>query len=177
MKKVFAWLMLLTVMTLFTFSVATTPVKADDAWQPLFAGSPRYYTPWWWANKMQVGTVHVWNDADYLYVEYTTTDGWELMETHVAVAEDFEDIPQTKSGNPKVGRFPYKHEELGGVTADPYTISLDEGWEPGDTLYIAAHAVVEIPGVQEETAWANCGGPDAYFPGNNWATYFTYDVQ
>ncbi len=183
MKKAFAWLMLLIVMTLFTFSVATSPVRADEVWQPLFAGSPHYYSDWWWMNKMLVGWVHVWNDCDYLYVEYITEGGWELTETHVAVATSFEDIPQTKKGNPKVGHFPYKMTHDPPVTLYTYEIELE--WTAGTKLYIAAHAVVQKligydncdPIYQEETAWANCGGPDAYFPGNNWATYFTYHVQ
>jgi len=166
MKKAFAWLMLLTVIALFTFSV--TPVlahtEADPQWSPLFAGSPHYYTPWWWANKMEVGAVWVWNNETHLSVMYDTWVG--MHETHLAVAGSFEDIPQTKSGNPKVGKFPYKHEGLGGAMTDMYTIPHD--FDAGTELIIAAHAAL----CNGETAWADCGGPDAYFPGGNWATFF-----
>jgi len=96
-----------------------------------------------------------------------------MDETHVAVAGAFGDIPQTKSGNPKVGRFPYKHEGLGGVMTDLYTIPLSDFEPITGPLVIAAHAAL----VDGETAWANCGGPDAFFPGGNWATYFHYTVQ
>ena len=199
-KKAFIWTMLLTAMIIVTFSVATAPVKADEVWKPLFGGSPHYYgdpgpkdPDWYFEHRTRVGDVHVWNDGDSLYVTYYAYiwDCWVLTETHVAVAMfptmdengDGEinildaDIPQTKKGNPKVGRFPYKHEGLGGVASDPYTIPLGS-WGSGTTLIIAAHAVVENPCLDiEETAWTDCGGDDAYFRGNNWATYFTYTVQ
>jgi hypothetical protein len=40
-------------------------------------------------------------------------------------------------------------------------------------LFIAAHAVVQIREIQEETAW---GGEDT-FNDKNWATYFEYTIQ
>lgn len=178
--------MLLTVITLFTFSV--TPVlahtEADPQSNPLFAGSPHYGTDKW--NPMKVGEVHVWNDGDNLYVTYNTTySGIGMHETHLAVAikpsEDVNgdgeinildaDIPQTKKGNPKVGRFLHKHEGLGPATIDPYVIPLE--WDVGTELWIAAHAAL----CNGETAWADCGGDDAYFRGGNWATWFWYIVQ
>ena len=177
------------------FAVSTVPTMAHTAahpqWNPLCAGSPHYYgepgpkdESWYWNHRNVVGGVRVWNDVTHLFVEYDTTGYWDddvwvpsdwvLTETHLAVATDPDDFPQTKSGNPKVGKFPYKDEGLYN-THKLYTIPLDS-WGPGDILYIAAHAVVKN-GCREETAWADCGGPDAYFPGNNWATYFTYTVQ
>ena len=63
------------------------------------------------------------------------------------------------------GQFPYKE---GGSL---YTIPLsDLNVMPGDTLYIAAHAVVQN-GEQEETAW---GAGDEF--GKSWATYLRYRV-
>jgi hypothetical protein len=47
-----------------------------------------------------IGDVLVWNDVDYLYVKYVTTDDWCLTETHLAVAGDLEEIPTTKKDNP-----------------------------------------------------------------------------
>ena len=191
MKKAFAWLILLTVTALFAMSVtpALAHTETDPAKQWLLAGSPHYYgepgphsgTDWYWEHRMRVGTVFIWNDGDYLYVKYytNTTAGWYLTETHLAVVTDPEDFPMTKKGNPKVGHFPYKHEGL--TPTYEYMIPLEADWEPEDMLYIAAHAVVEKRSdgcvLQEETAWANCGGSEAYFRGNNWATYFWYEVQ
>ena len=175
-KTLLTNLMLLTVIALFALSFATA-VKADPVSKDLYAGSPHYYgepgpkdPSWYYAHRTYVGWVRVWNDGDNLYVRYRTTDVG-MDETHVAVAEAFKDIPQTKSGNPKVGRFPYKHEGLDGVYTDLYTIPLE--WDVGTKLVIAAHTALD----NGETAWADYGGPDAYFPGGNWATYFTYTVQ
>ena len=175
MKK--TWLMLLTAVALLAATVTPTlaHTEADPYEAPLYAGSPHYYgepgpkdLSWYLAHRNEVGSVFVWNDAENLYVTYSTAVG--MTETHLAVAIELEDIPQTRKGNPKVGRFPHKHEGLGGAITDPYTIPLDG---LSGEIIIAAHAVL----VGGETAWADCGGPDAYFPGNNWATYFTYTVQ
>ena len=162
-------------MTLLAVSMAVAPINADPLVKGLLAGSPHHGTPKW--NPMQVGTVTVSNDATNLIVTYETWNPWVMTETHLAVAKSFAEIPQTKSGNPKVGHFPYKHEDPGGVTSYQYIIPLSElNAGSSDTLYIAAHAVVEIPGCREETAWGDCGESFA-FPGNNWALYFKYVVQ
>lgn len=116
--------------------------------------------------SMDVGDVLVWNDEENLYVRYAT-DGWGLVETHLAVATDLEDIPQTKKGNPKVGKFPYKHEDLGGVLEDLYTIPLE--WDAGTTLYIAAHAVVapiSVMVIVSDTDVMVTDGSDGSFPRN-----------
>jgi len=123
--------------------------------------------------NIKVGTVTVSNDADNLYVTYKTDDGWEITETHLAVANSLEEIPQTKKFNPIPGKFPYSSKYDLAVTEYTYTIPLEDG----DTdLYIATHAKVEkqIDGgiIQEETAWGY--GDD--FNGANWATYSEYTV-
>ena len=92
---------------------------------------------------INVGTVTAWDDGVYLYVRYSTTDGWVLTETHLAVATSLDGIPQTKKGNPIPGEFPYSEEHCPPVTAYTYKIDMgEEGFEVGDMLYIAAHAVV-----------------------------------
>jgi len=121
---------------------------------------------------LPVGTVTVSNDGINLFVEYITTGGWVMTETHLAVAPvqrvlgeipdpipdpSPEDIPQTKKGNPIPGQFPYKHEDLGYITSDPYIIPLSEidiGVGADDILYIAAHAKVIRP-IEDcwETVW------------------------
>lgn len=171
-----------------------------------------------------VGTVDVWNDFTNLYVKYVITDlDWCLTETHLAVATASDDIPQTKKENPIPGQFPYqccydetegewlfvtKPEDLDAecsaewstetcLTAITYTIPLseiDEGVEPEELLFIAAHASLLnmdnivgyeldpdtgelitplVPIYQEETAWAD----GSEFEGKNWATYFECTVQ
>ncbi len=132
----------------------------------------------WAGQNIDAGTVTVKVESENLVVTYETKDGWEMTETHLAVSETFDGIPQTKKGNSIPGQFPYKHENLGGVTVDSYTIPLsDFNIECGDMLYMAAHAALQkmLPGggYQTETGWAD--GDD--FPGNNWATYFTVTIE
>jgi|Wag4MinimDraft_1082647.scaffolds.fasta_scaffold00364_4 hypothetical protein len=97
-----------------------------------------------------VGEVVVWNDGENLYVKYTITEPeWYLVETHLEVATNLGDIPQTRNGNPIPGHFTYKNEShTFGTTEYTYVIPL-ENWEKGDELYIAAHA--EVVKVDEVT--------------------------
>ncbi len=97
------------------------------------------------------GEVCVSNDDENLYVEYTTTDGWMLVETHLAVSRDdtgggewTENRWQNRTGNPAPGQFPHS-DPHGAEESYLYTIALDEigGEGDGDELNIAAHAVVE----------------------------------
>lgn len=124
---------------------------------------------------IDVGEVTVWNDADDLFVLIETTGGWLLTETHVAIATSMEELPQTGSGNPKVGHFDLSAEHDPPVATYQYHVAYE--YEPGVEVFIAVHAVVvlfdeEGNPVQEETAWAD----GLEFPGNSWATYFTYLV-
>lgn len=113
------------------------------------------------------GEVIITNDENYLYVEIILYDGWELLDSHVAVADSLDGIPQTESGNPKVGQFPYDINSF---------IPLGD-WECETELYVAVHAVVRGPNedgeIEEQTAWG-CGYP---FPGDQWATYSMHTVQ
>lgn len=89
-----------------------------------------------------VGDVLVWDDGSNLYVKYLVTEPDTcLTETHLHVATSLGDIPQTKKNNPIPGQFDY-NEEHDCVTEYTYQIPLDSLC--GD-LYIAAHAVVQIP--------------------------------
>ncbi len=124
-----------------------------------------------------VGVVEVTNDDEYLYVTYTTTDGWLLNETHLHIANESEYIPQTKKGNPKVGKFDYSSS-----TVHEYIISL-EGYNEGDEVIIAAHAAVQLfvelnPITGEnifryESAW---GEGDEFNEDRNWAMFITYEI-
>jgi Ca-activated chloride channel family protein len=131
-------------------------------------------------SAIDVGQVIVYNDMDYLYIKYVTEDGWYMTETHLHVADDATDIPQTKKGNPIPGQFDNVDYHNPGVQVFEYTIPWDDSWVPGTVLSIAAHAVVQkvmgydsegMPIYQVETAWAD--GMD--FDGKNWATYFEYE--
>ena len=126
---------------------------------------------------IDVGDIIIWQDATNLYVKYVTDDGWEMTETHLHVADAVADIPHTKKGNPKIGKFAYSEDHSPAVTEYLYTILWTV--DPGDILFIAAHAVVqkEIESLTEcteyqiETAWGE--GED--FGGSSWAMYIEYE--
>jgi hypothetical protein len=122
-----------------------------------------------------VGEVHVWNDADYLYVKYVVYAGWCISETHMHVADHLEGIPQ-RNGNPPPGRFDYGDEHHRCLTEPfQYEVPLASfAWPVGTQLYIGAHAVVRSRR-RQETAWGASG--DCEFPGKNWATCITYELQ
>ena len=121
--------------------------------------------------NIPVGTVVVENDEQYLYVTYQTDGEWLITETHLDVATQPEDLKQTSKGNAVPGRFAHKSEHDPGVATVRHTIDLT-AWPSGTQLYLAAHCVV-VSASSSETAWAE--GMD--FPGNNWAMYFSYEVQ
>jgi hypothetical protein len=133
--------------TWLCYELGTGPMVAD-----LFGGQ-----------TIDVGSVTIEEVAGDLVVTYETTGGWLIEETHLHIgdgddcAEAFGDIPQTKTGNPKIGHFDYASSHDPTVTSVIHTIplaSLD-----GDFLAIAAHAVVKLPLgedlFQEETAWGD----------------------
>ena len=101
---------------------------------------------------MVVGTVTVENDSEYLCVTYALNDealadDWLIYETHLAVAKEHGDIPQTGGNrwgtNPIPGQFPYGDDELDGVPYWSICIPLEElDVEPCNEVYIAAHAVI-----------------------------------
>jgi hypothetical protein len=118
--------------------------------------------------NINIGTVTVYNNDGFVYVDFQTVEPWVLTETHVAVYENLSDFPTTKSGNPKVGQFAYDID-----SEIPYTITC------GNSLYVAAHAsVVKLDGygnvIQQETAWGN-GTP--FNQNGSWAMYFTHEIQ
>jgi hypothetical protein len=91
-------------------------------------------------SAIDVGDVLVWNDVDFLYVEYSLIEGWCLTKTHLDVNISLENIPQTKKGNPIPGHFGYKeeHDHLSSFT---YEIPIS--WGIDTEIFIAAHADVE----------------------------------
>ena len=129
-------------------------------------------------SAIDVGEVIIWtNDPDFLYITYETTDDWYITETHLHVADSLDGIPQTKKFNPIPGHFDYKTDHAPPV--QEYTYTIPWTWNPGTTLYIAAHAVVleytgpilyDIPMYRIETAW----GDGLDFEGKNWATYILF---
>src|SRR5262245_36331618 len=91
------------------------------------------------------GTITIYNDKNYIYVQYTTNAPWVLSEAHAAVAATLDGIPQTKGGNPIPGRFAY------GATFDPevttYTFVVPTAGlgTAGQSVFVAAHAMLQAP--------------------------------
>lgn len=135
------------------------PAPNDASVYPLIAGQHIY-----------AGTVTVFSTQDgLLVVTYETTGGWTMKETHLEIALNPRDFPQTKTGNPRPGRFDFGGAQTSGTTAIQYVFEWGPAAAPGTTVYVAAHAVVG--GSQgSETAWSAGTG----FSGANWFTYSTY---
>ena len=159
-------------------SLTTTPPEPDEPeleCVDLTAGGGN--------NPTVVGEVCVGNDDDDLSVTYSTTGGWMLTETHLAVSADEPgggewthraNRWQNRPGNPSPGHFPYQGSHDPSVDEFTYTIPLaDIGVEPDDLLHIGAHAVLEKE-EERETAW---GEGDRFVDQGNWAMHFTYTVQ
>lgn len=92
-----------------------------------------------------VGTVEISNDGSSLHVTYTLENGWCMTESHLAVATDVAEIPQTKKKNPIPGQFAYGDFYDPCVTTDTFIILLsDIPADSDETLYVAAHAAVQL---------------------------------
>jgi hypothetical protein len=125
-------------------------------------------------------------ESELLCITYTTTDGWELIETHTWLGEYLTDMPQTRKGNPIPGQFPDNSGDISGSTTYTACFDLNQFGTEGGTvnlcnklLYAAAHAAVgrdtDGDGVydQTETAW---GDGDRMVDRGNWATRFTIQL-
>ena len=130
-------------------------------------------------SAIDAGDVDVWYDCTHLYVKYTTTPGWCITETHLHVAGDEADIPQTKKGNPIPGHFSYSTDHDPCETEVVYTIPRDG---LSGNVYIAAHAVVceatyencvPICTCDCETAW---GEGTEFANDRGWAMYIPYTI-
>ena len=73
------------------------------------------------------GALTVSSDETNLYATYQancsedTGGSWTLKATHLYVG-NCDEIPLSRSGNPKIGKFPYKTEHGTGVSEFTYTI-------------------------------------------------------
>ncbi len=126
---------------------------------------------------MDVGTVTVMNCEDKLCVLYELNDaaiaeGWLITETHTHAAGDVGDIPHTKKGNPIPGHFSESACLDPGATEYKVCFDLEDlELGAGDTAYIAAHAVVELPELSHVEARHVCIVSDAdtlYYNGSAW---------
>jgi hypothetical protein len=115
-----------------------------------------------------IGSVNIWNDADYLYVEFVST-GDCMLETHVHVAESIDGIPQTKKNNPIPGQFEYSDPH--GCVWD-YTYPIPLTWAPGTSLFVAAHSATGVA----ESMWvfSDGGGATMVTAGNVPGSIYPY---
>ncbi|MFM7105059.1 MAG: hypothetical protein ACKOW8_06015 [Flavobacteriales bacterium] len=110
-------------------------------------------------------------NPDMLHVTYNTVDGWMLKDLHFWIGTTLSTMPQTNTGSPRLGLFPYK---TSGLNATTYTFNIPFsviGYTCPDAAryYFVAHAVVSRNG-QTETAYA---GGDRLLARGNWAMYNT----
>lgn len=123
---------------------------------------------------IDAGTVTVSNDANFIYVTYTTTNGWVLTQTHLYVG-DCALIPVNNPGNPMPGQFPYASAH-NNVTTYTYQVPISRIPLEGCGC-IAAHAVVKKYNssnqlIDTQTGWGN--GVRINLTGGNWGMKFDY---
>ncbi len=123
---------------------------------------------------INAGTVTVTNDEDFIYVTYTTANGYKLRQTHLYVG-NCGLIPVTRSGNPVPGQFPYASAH-NNITNYTYRVPIS-AISAGYCGCVAAHAVVQkLDGngrvIDEQTAWGN--GTRINPKGGNWGMKFGY---
>jgi len=106
--------------------------------------------------------------SDALSAIYSTTGNWSLKEVHLWIGTSLASMPQTKTGNPQIGQFPYSFSNLSGNTYNVIIPFSSINYNSCQASYlIAAHAVVSN-GSSTETAWAT--GTQMNIKGS-WATY------
>ena len=123
---------------------------------------------------IDAGTVTVSNDADFIYVTYTTANGYLLTQTHLYVG-NCSSIPVNGPGNPMPGQFPYASAHNYASTFT-YQIPIS-AISAGTCGCIAAHAVVvklNSSGavIETQTGWGN--GVRINPNGGNWGMKFEY---
>ncbi len=118
-----------------------------------------------------VGKIDITTQDDNLSVKYTINNNeWCITEVHTYISTE-----KPKKATP--GKFPYKQENLDCLSEYSEVVSfsdLNVNVEDGDSVYIAAHAVVNgVSGNETETAWAE--GTTKFKTG--WGSYFTYTIE
>ena len=124
--------------------IATAHTETDPFVTDLIAGQ-----------TIDAGDVSVWNDGTHLFVRFETTGDWAIRSTHLHVATALEDIPQTKKGLPKQGRFDYNtpHDppvaeyDVGGLVAAGDGEELDQfhrvpPGEPANARFLACEPMI-----------------------------------
>jgi hypothetical protein len=128
---------------------------------------------WSGPNLVDVGIGGIWNSRDKLHVQVEPTGGWRIREAQIYVGAD--PIPTTSSGNPKIGKFPYKREypapyqkeyNDGHILRRTWVLDLEQdlgfswgqSWEQMRVQNVAVHLeLVQVDSngdvIAEEGAW------------------------
>lgn len=130
---------------------------------------------------INAGTACVSVEGQDLLVTYNTVGGWQMTEVHAWVGDSLATMPQTKTGNPQIGRFPYTSGDITGATTYTFRIPLTSlSTDPelcGHTFLVATHAALRKAdgsgGYETQTGW---GAGDQINTRGSWATYFSYKV-
>lgn len=140
-----------------------------NACNPLIAGQ-----------NLTVGQVCVSVDGANLVVEYETSGNWYLSETQAWTGDTLATMPQTKTGSPKIGNFPWKATTI-DLQDNSFSIPLSSiNARCGVDFLLAAHAVVyRVEGLsvaQAETAWS---AGTRFVTKGTWGTYsgFRFDCS
>jgi len=70
----------------------------DNHWWGLYVGRDHTFIGW-------VKVYLINNETRVRIIWEITEPGWEIIETHIAIEDLKENIPQNEKGNPKVGQF------------------------------------------------------------------------
>lgn len=129
--------------------------------------------------NIDAGDVCLAVEGDNLQVTYTTQNGWQLTEAHLWTGSVFADIPMTKQGNPRIGRFPYQTGNISGANNYTFSVPLSSlSADCGINYYLAAHAALRKDNgdgsFQNETGW---GGGDRMVEKGSWAMYSSYQFS
>lgn len=123
---------------------------------------------------IDAGTITVTNDAENIYVTYSTANGYLLTQTHLYVGA-CENVPVNSQGNPVPGQFPYANTH-NNITSYTYQVPIST-IGLGNCGCIAAHAVVvklNASGqvIEQQTGWGN--GVRINPNGGNWGMKFNF---
>lgn len=118
---------------------------------------------------------------DVLKVTYELKNNWELVNIHFWIGTALGDMPQTKTGSPKLGNFPYNFDITGNQSTYTFEIPFNViGFSCGSegVYMVAAHASIRLPlgggSYQNETAW---GDGLRIVQKGSWAEYFNIQIS
>lgn len=101
--------------------------------------SPQTYPLFDITKNAKFGTVSMWNDNKYLYIQANTLDTWNLWYFRAAVAASLSEIPTGELGNPDVARWSYLTINQPADDVSSATFKIPKAWDKGTQLYIGTY--------------------------------------